>query len=214
MAAAAILPPEPRPVVSAPWQARGVEIVNRLCAHPRRYARWQAYKPLSRSTVEYYRFGLGRLPFERAGRWYWSRDEWLTVPLFEDGRLVGLRGRNLGTQGPKWISATGTHYCLWNLESVRRGVVLWICENYVDAAWLMGVHPEYVAVALGGASNWKSEWATAVAERQPALVMIALDNDLAGQATGGCTAGCWPNAGASTRDCRISRRMARKSPTR
>ena len=97
--------------------------------------------------------------------------------------MVGLRGRSTGTAGPKWISASGSTSVLWNAAGVRAGCVTWIVENYVDAAWMMERHPEWDAVALGGA-NWRSEWAIRLAARRPRQVIVALDNDLAGQAAG------------------------------
>jgi len=178
-------PPPPRPRPAVPWHAHAVEIVSRSLAHPQRIERWQAYKPLSVATLDRHQFGLHRLPFQKPdGRWYWSQQPWLTVPLYDGDLLVGLRGRNIGAQGPKWISATGTSYVLWNLPKVRPGACVWITENYVDAAWLMERHPQWDAVALGGAANWRPEWAAALAAKRPALVIVALDNDLAGQASG------------------------------
>lgn len=183
-------PPRPRPKPAVPWTASGVQIISRSLAHPDRLARWAAYKPLQPETLNRCRFGLWRLPFQdKAGRWYWSNSYWLTVPLFDGASgapmLVGLRGRNLDPAGqPKWISATGTKYVLWNLAGVRPGGEVWICENYVDAAWLMERHTVMDAVALGGAAHWRDEWAGQLAARRPKLVVVALDNDLAGQATG------------------------------
>jgi hypothetical protein len=174
-----------------PWRDYAGELVAGACAHPLRFALWRAYKPISPATIVRFQFGVGRLPFQRRdGSWYWSRSEWLIVPLLLGGSVLGLRGRRLPgiAGGPKWISATGTRYCLWNVEGVRPGHVVWICENYVDAAWLMERYADWDAVALGGAANWRDDehesWARRLSERSPSLVMVALDNDLAGQAAG------------------------------
>ncbi|WP_287960754.1 toprim domain-containing protein [Caldilinea sp.] len=140
---------------------------------------------MSEETIVRHDFALGKLPFRREdGSWYMSRQEWLIVPLYEDGQLVGLRGRNLGGFGPKWISATGSSYTLWGVDQVKPGSVVWLCENYVDAAWLMQEYPEWSAVAIGGATTWRAEWADRMAARRPELVVVALDNDLAGAARG------------------------------
>jgi len=178
-------PPSPPPPPATPWLAQAAARIARSMAHPERVAAWQRYKPLSRETLDRWQFGYGTLPFQDAhGRWYESSTAWLTVPLYEHGQVVGLRGRNTGTVGPKWISATGTRYVLWGVEHVRPGSVVWLCENYVDAAWLMQEHPDMAAVALGGATTWRLEWGEQLAQRRPALVVVALDNDLAGQAQG------------------------------
>jgi hypothetical protein len=175
-------PPKPKPVV--PWLTSAAARVARDMRHPCRNDFWPQYKPLACKTLDRWQFGYGTLPFERHGEWYESASLWLTVPLFENGAIVGLRGRNTGTTGPKWISATGTHYVLWGVDAVQPGATVWITENYVDAAWLMERHPDQCAVAIGGATTWQSAWGDALAAKQPGLVIVALDNDLAGQATG------------------------------
>ena len=178
-------PPRPaRPV--PPWQADGAGLISRAMTHQDRLTLWQVYKPLTRATLDKHRFGVGPLTFQRAsGEWYTPQQEWLLVPLFERGALVGLRGRKIGDgPGHKWLSATGTRYCLFNADSIRAGGVTWVCENYVDAAWLAESYPEFDGVAIGGASTWRDEWAAQVAAKRPKLVVVALDNDLAGQASG------------------------------
>lgn len=174
---------EPLPV--ARWRQNPTELLRRYQEHPDRYRAWRSYKPLSAATIDRYGFGLGRLPFQReGGEWYMSRQEWLIVPLWEAGHLVGLRGRNLGNDGPKWLSAAGTNYTLWGVDYVRAGSITWLCENYVDAAWLMQERPTDYAVAIGGATTWQASWADMLAGRKPQTVIVALDNDLPGQAVG------------------------------
>jgi hypothetical protein len=177
--------PEPKLKPVAAWRKNSDKLLAMYQTHPHRFAAWQQYKALSPATVDRFGFGLGRLPFQRKdGTWYLSKTEWLIVPLYEDGQLVGLRGRNRTAHGPKWISATGSQYALWGVETVQVGHIVWLCENYVDAAWLMQEHPEWSAVAIGGATTWKAAWADLLAERQPHTVIVALDNDLAGAARG------------------------------
>ena len=167
------------------WREHPDQLLAGYRSHPQRFVAWRRYKALTEETVTRFDFGLGRLPFQREdGTWYLSRQAWLIVPLWEDGQLVGLRGRNCTTVGPKWIAATGTTYTLWGVDSVRPGTITWLCENYVDAAWLMQERPEWCAVAIGGATTWQAEWAEKLAARQPEMVIVALDNDLPGQATG------------------------------
>ena len=175
-------PEPPKPLV--PWRVASKTYLDSILNNAR-FDLWPRYKPVNRSTIERYSLGYGRLPFcGKDGRWYESKQDWLIVPLFEHGQLVGLRGRNLTDQGPKWISATGSAYTLWNVDSVQAGDTVWLTENYVDAMWLMQTHPEWKAVAIGGATTWQTEWGRMLAERKPGQVIVALDNDLAGQATG------------------------------
>lgn len=163
------------------WAAKGIV---RYLTSPERYDRWQAYKPISWESIDKYNLGYGKLPFEGDRGWYESKNDWLVVPLFERSELVGLRGRNTGTEGPKWISATGSRYTLWNIGNARPGHQLWIMENYIDAIMLMERYPEWDAVAIGGASTWQEGWIDKVRAARPSHVVVALDNDLAGQATG------------------------------
>lgn len=177
--------PEPEPKPVARWRQHPNKLLDHYRDHPRRFDAWRRYKPLTAQTVARFDFGLGRLPFQREdGIWYLSHQEWLIVPLWEDGELVGLRGRNRTQSGPKWCSATGTAYTIWGVDFVRPGAVTWLCENYVDVAWLMQEHPQWCAVAIGGATTWKAQWAERLAARKPEMVIVALDNDLPGQATG------------------------------
>jgi len=169
----------------ARWRLNPYELLRRYNTHPGNVARWQAYKPLSAETIERHGLGYGPLPFQRDnGDWYMSRSDWLIVPIYQDGALVALRGRNTGDRGPKWISATGSEYAFWNVENVPAGAICWLTENYVDAIWLMQYRPDWWAVAIGGATTWRSEWAKQLAARKPSLVIVALDCDLPGNGGG------------------------------
>lgn len=178
----------PAPVVERriPWQEadRAAGLLTRYLAAPEREDAWAAYKPLSMATLNRYQFGYGQLPMQDERGWRLSKHNWLIVPLFASGKLVGLRGRNLGHDGPKWISASGTSYVMWGIEDVRPGDNVVMVENPVDAALLMERYPEYKGVALNGAGTWKQDWTAQLAARRPSAVLVALDNDLAGQATG------------------------------
>lgn len=176
---------KPEPAAIAPWRMNPDLLLAGYWNHPQRYTAWQNYKPLSKGSIDRHQFGYGQLPFQgKDGDWYMSKGNWLIVPLFEQGQLVGLRGRNLTDNGPKWISATGTSYTLWGTDGIRAGDTVWLCENYVDAAWLMQVHPEWKAVAIGGATTWRDGWCDFLWTRKPSRVVVALDCDLVGQASG------------------------------
>lgn len=176
--------PEP-PKPPARWRLNPDRLLAQHQNHPQRLAAWRRYKPLRAETIERHGFGFGRLPFlDESEHWYMSKAEWLTVPVYANGRLSALRGRNQTQRGAKWISATGSEYALWGVENVRLGHTVWLCENYVDAAWLMQEHPEWRAVAIGGATTWQRPWAHQLATRRPAQVIVALDNDLPGNGGG------------------------------
>ncbi len=173
----------PKPV--ARWRLNPSKLLMQYHDHPARLQCWQKYKPIAAETIERHGFGMGRLPFQDdAGEWYMSRSEWLTVPVYDGGQLAALRGRNLTNNGAKWISATGSQYALWNVDNVRAGATVWLCENYVDAAWLMQCHPNWDAVSIGGATTWQRRWAHQLASMRPSQVIVALDNDLPGNGGG------------------------------
>ena len=73
---------------------------------------------------------------------------------------------------------------MWGAENLRPGATVWLTENYIDAMLLMERHPDYVGLAVGGASIWRDEWTKVLADSKPGRVVVILDNDLAGQATG------------------------------
>lgn len=169
----------------ARWRVNPWKLLAGYREHPERMDRWAAYKPLTPESIEAHGLGFGRLPFQRDdGEWYMSKTHFLTVPVYEDGALIALRGRNTGTIGPKWISATGSSYGLFNVENVKPDANCFITENYVDAIWLEQAHPDWSAVAVGGATTWRREWAARLAARRPGLVIVAMDKDLPGNGGG------------------------------
>lgn len=180
------------PVAAKPvarWRRNPDRLLEQYHSHPDLYGAWFSHKPLKRETVDRFGFGLGRLPYLRRGTeddWYMDDHNRLIVPLYHDGQLVGIKGRAIeaNDKGPKWISASGSLLPPFGLDSLKPGKVIWIVENYVDAAWMMQENPEFYAVGLGGVTNWKPSYSFEVARAKPKLVIVALDNDLPGQAQG------------------------------
>jgi hypothetical protein len=184
--------PAPRPAPAPKPLARWRENPGRLLAGyreaPGLVAAWQRYKPLTPQTLDRFGFGYGRLPFidKRTGEWYMGPHNRLIVPLWHEGQLAGLKGRAIEPDdlGAKWICATGSDLKPFGLDLVEAGRVVFVCENYVDAAWLMQERPDTVAIGLGSVSAWRYEYTFALARAHPRLVVIAFDNDLPGQAQG------------------------------
>lgn len=160
----------------APWQSEAVALVARYAAHPDNVRMWQAYKPVTEATVKRWRFGFGALPGTSHDR--------LIVPIILDGQVVALRGRSIDGREPKWLSATGSVMRIWNLDGIAAGATVWVMENYVDAAMFMQAYPDWTAVAIGGARALRDDEVATIAGCKPERVIVAYDNDLAGQATG------------------------------
>lgn len=170
-------PPCPKPIKPrAGWLDNAPEIVARFAAHPDRVALWQDYKPLSEDVIFSANLGVGVLPASKC------RHHRLVLPICNDGRVVCLRGRRLDCDCPKWLASGGWSLGslpLYNLGAMPDGGVLWIVENPVDAL-LIGQFTPYTGAATLSVSYWRDEWADAIAERRPSLVVVAYDNDLPG----------------------------------
>lgn len=169
--------PEPEPT----WLREAAAWLETYEAAPDKCRLWQRYKPLDDSAIERHRFGVGYLPDMG---WAGLR---LTVPLFEEGEIVGFAGRAIPDSrlAPKWLVARGSRRVLWNLDRVRGGEhVLWIVENYVDAALLNQAVPNWDAVATGMARPLRAHEVRALKGKGVRHIIVQYDNDLAGQASG------------------------------
>jgi len=168
----------------ARWRLNPWGLLDRYENHPERYHRWMLYKPLTQETIEKNGLGYGSLPFWGDNDWYMSKTKFLTVPVYEDGALIRIHGRNTGNYGAKWVCASGSGAALFNADNLPENRIVWICENYVDALWLEQEYPQWSAVAIGGVSLWDKRWATKLASRKPVQVIVALDKDLVGNGAG------------------------------
>lgn len=166
------LPPKAPPT----WQSDAIGLLRTYSNHPDNVTRWQAYKPLRIDIINRWHFGFGALPGQSHDR--------LIVPIIVGGEVVALRGRAIDGREPKWISATGSTMKIWNLDGIGAGATVWIMENYVDAALFMQENADWQAVAVGGARALRDDEVATIAAAQPGRVIVAYDNDLAGQATG------------------------------
>lgn len=114
--------------------------------------------------------------------------ERLIVPLFDEhGEIVGLRGRSMDPEEKryKWMSVSGGQTPIFGVEYVNAGDTVVLCENFVDAAMVAQMGSTWRGVALSTARTIKPDEVERLKARQPGTVIVMLDNDLAGQATGG-----------------------------
>lgn len=157
--------------------------------NPRAVDAWQKYKPLPEQVIRAHRLGLGRFP-KYASQ---CQHERLMVPLYQDGKVVGIRGRALDCEHDKWLSPAGSKCALYNAEHLGRaaGRVVWIVENPIDALLLELALPDAVAVATLGVSMWQEEWTGRIAQARPASVIVAYDNDRPGNGGGETGRAVW-----------------------
>ncbi len=165
------------------WLLHAERYVVRYQEHPQRYELWQSYKPLTKESIQRAGLGVGILPLY-ASR---CRHERLIVPIFERGKVVGLRGRRLHCScDGKWVTAAGSKSVLYGLEHAQEGDIIWIVENMVDCWLINQANASYTGVtpSTGISTRWPSAWLQALQRCKPALIIVAYDNDLAGQAVG------------------------------
>lgn len=168
--------PPPAPKKEKPaWLNHAQSLVDTYTNHPQRFQLWQDYKPVSKETIIKHNFGVGILPGQKETR--------LIVPLYQNGAIVGFKGRALAdSKSPiKWIAAKGSEVkLLWGFEHVPKNTrMLWICENYVDAA-LVKQMTGYDAISAGGSRVLTLEEMYAIRSLNPVQVVVAYDNDLVG----------------------------------
>jgi hypothetical protein len=173
------VPPAPPSEPEPAWKNNPEAWVEKYLHDPRRYKLWMAYKPLTRATIDKHDLGVGPLPEQQMTR--------LIVPLYWKGACVGFKGRSLASVTnpdiPKWISARRSNVTtLFAFNYVEQGTdLLWICENYIDAA-LVTQMTGNAAIASGGARELTAEEIASIRRMAPKHVIMAYDNDLVGQA--------------------------------
>lgn len=156
-----------------------LKAIEQAEANVRRFRAWKEYRGLTQESVVYWRLGLGKLPGQKQER--------LILPVFENGRLVALKGRRIGNgPGPKWISAKGSRLAILGADhamEVADGHVLLVCESPVDAILVMQEWPDVLAVASSsGATSGHDLIAGLISGMRDRLagVVVVFDNDLAG----------------------------------
>jgi hypothetical protein len=196
------IPPPPtrieKPVKNAPsWLKNAQDYLDGYTSDLTVYDRWQAYKPLDPDLIRAYRLGVGVLP-PYSSRCPHPR---LIVPLLAGGEIRGFRGRSLGCDCGKWLSASTmadwTKFlfnggCLvqdqatarernlgYSNSGYARGETLLILENPADAILAeqkLGVW----AVATLGVTIWRDDWTQSLIECKPSSIVVGYDADMAG----------------------------------
>lgn len=174
----------------ANWQRDPQAVLDQYISAPDVYERWQKYKPVNLDTIIKYQLGVGVLPASRC------KHKRLIVPLIEGGKIVGFRGRAIDcactadcpdgckVHCPKWLTCGSAKTILFGLDGVSRGDIVYWLENMVDAMLVVqtSTHNYKAVASTAGAGTWK-DFIQPMVEKTPALVVVALDNDLAGQPT-------------------------------
>jgi hypothetical protein len=171
----AVLAPPPRK--PRQWQSSPERWLNGYCEALDRVPAWQQYKPLTLDTIARFRLGVGRLPSSKCAH------RRLIVPVPDGGTIAAFHGRAFlpADQDDKWLCAGGSDKgVLFVAGAVRPGCLVVIVENYVDAILAWQCDSAACYVAIGGASIWRPEWTSRIAQARPKGALIWLDHDLAG----------------------------------
>lgn len=159
---------------------------------PYGFHRWNLYKPISEKVYSFYKLGFGMYPDKSS----LCKHNRLMVPLIAGEEIVGVRGRRLDCDCPKWAAISGSKFVLYNggmligglgnsklklgnsLLTYNKSSVLYIVENQIDSLLLLqkGIY----AVATLGVTIWEEEWTKILQDVKPSKVVVAYDNDMAG----------------------------------
>ena len=138
---------------------------------------WMDFTPPGPEVIDYARTrGLTPATLEkfRVGQ----SGHWMTIPSFEEGRLIGIKLRNLEPDGLRFMALKGSHQALFNHDKV-----------YLSAGHVLLVKGEIPCMLLdqlgflscaptGGEGGWKENWRVALAL---ANVIVVGDNDETGR---------------------------------
>ncbi len=165
----------------ASWLQDAERLIEQYAAHSRSWSLWQAYKPLSRSTYDKMRLGVGVLPVSKC------KHERLIVPIYDGTMVVGLRGRALGCDCGKWLAPGGTiieMYPLYNEAAIVPGAAVTIFENPIDSLLYTERAGGAVGVATYSIAYWYERWTKALQAARPEMVIVQYDNDIPGMGGG------------------------------
>lgn len=139
--------------------------------------RWRKYLPIGKEARVYaHERGLSDKTIHhfKLGQ---DRKRWLTIPAFQEGKLMGVKKRNLTTNGPRYTNDGGSRQTLFNWDEVAWAVdQIFVVKAEIPAMllWQMGYK---VCAPTGGEEGWEDKWSIALAM---ADVVVIGDNDEVG----------------------------------
>lgn len=174
------------------WSRQAVSIVSGFIQDDaRRIQMWQAYRPLTEEVIRAKKLGVGVLPVSQC------KHERLIVPVYENGILVALRGRQIDcdcaivkpsgeTIPHRWLNSGGIKKSLYGIDEIPEGSVVVAVENNADALLVDITYPGWhgIAPTTGAGTWWTQDWLHKIRLAKPKIVIVAFDNDEAGQKSG------------------------------
>jgi hypothetical protein len=137
---------------------------------------WMDFLPPGVEVIEYAKTrGLDRATLQKFH--VGQSGHWMTIPAFEEGRLVGIKLRNL-EDGLRYMALKGSHQALFNYDAVylTAGPVL-LVKGEIPCMLLDQLGFQACA-PTGGEGGWRENWRVALAL---ANVIVVGDNDETGR---------------------------------
>lgn len=141
---------------------------------------WMDFTPPGIEAIEYAKsrgLTVDTLTKFRVGQ----SSHWMTIPAFEEGRLRGIKMRNLNKNGLRYMSYTGSHQALFNFDAVfLTSKPVFLVKGEIPCMLLDQLG--FLACApTGGEAGWRENWRLALALAQ---VIVIGDNDETGREMG------------------------------
>lgn len=137
---------------------------------------WLDFLPPGPEVVEYAR-SRGLTPETLKKFHIGQSTHWMTIPSFEDNRLVGLKMRNLETEGLRFMALKGSHQALFNYDAIFLKTRPVLMVKGEIPAMLLDQLGFLACAPTGGEGGWREHWRVALALSK---VTVVGDNDPTG----------------------------------
>lgn len=137
--------------------------------------KWAEYLPIGNAAKEYARSrGLNNETIEK---FRLGQDlPYLTIPSFVDGRLMGIKKRNITSNGLRFISDDGSRQSLFNQDKIEYKDLIFLVKGEIPAM-LMDQMGYSTCAPTGGEGGWDNSWNTFFSV---ARTVVIGDNDEVG----------------------------------
>lgn len=127
---------------------------------------YAATRGISEETLKNFRIG--------------QNDNWMTMPAFENRRLVGIKMRNIHPGKNRFIQLAGSHQALFNYDQVNLTSQSVLVVKGEIPCMLLSQNGILACAPTGGegGGGWRKDWQTALAL---ANVVVVGDNDEPGR---------------------------------
>jgi hypothetical protein len=138
---------------------------------------WQSFIPPGDEVVQYaYKRGLSA---ETLGKFrIGQKDQFMTIPIFEDSQLRGLKMRRIVPGTPKYMSIAGSVQGLFNHDAVKYTTKQVLFVKGEIPVMLLDQYGILACAPTAGESTWDDYWKTVLIFSKKRVVVG--DNDLVG----------------------------------